>query len=76
MPNQWSKLKQEITKKTGGKVEYPKQADLAVPCFKLGGNPVEKAKELENKLQGKIKFIKEVKATGPFLNFFIDCEKF
>ena len=76
MPNQWSKLKQEISKKTGGKVEYPKQADLAVPCFKLGGNPVDKAKELEDKLQGKIKFIKEVKATGPFLNFFIDWDVF
>jgi len=55
--------------------------DLAFPCFNLAKeqrkNPMEIAKELENKLKGKrLKFIKEIKASGPYLNFFIDYEKF
>jgi arginyl-tRNA synthetase len=78
MPNIWLKLKEEIASKVGvdtNSVEYPKQADLSVPCFKMG-NPVETAKKLEGKLQGNIKFVKEIKATGPFLNFFVDWETF
>jgi arginyl-tRNA synthetase len=78
MPNLWLKLKEEIATKVGvdvNNVEYPKQADLSVPCFKMG-NPVEEARKLERKLQGKIKFIREIKATGPFLNFFVDWGKF
>jgi arginyl-tRNA synthetase len=71
--NPWSELKSEIAKATGGKVEYPKQADLAVPCFKMGGNPVETASKLAKVI--KIKNV-EVKAQGPYLNFYIDWSKF
>ncbi len=59
------------------KLEKPPEnidADLSLPCFELAKelkkNPVGIAKELAGKL--KVKNIKEVKALGPYLNFYID----
>jgi len=53
----------------------PKLGDYAFPCFALSKtlkkSPVEIAKELAGKIKPE-KTIKEVKATGPYLNFFID----
>ncbi len=64
-------------------IEVPpdqKLGDFALPCFVLAKemrkNPVELAKDLENKLKMRIKSFKEVKAIGPYLNFFIDKLKF
>ncbi|MBI2673116.1 arginine--tRNA ligase [Candidatus Woesearchaeota archaeon] len=58
----------------------PKLGDFALPCFtfakELKKSPVEVAKELENKLKVRVKFFKEIKATGPYLNFFINEVKF
>ncbi len=67
-----------------GKVEVPPKdirADLAFPCFNLAKeqkkNPAEIAKELENTLKKKhFTLIKEVRAAGPYLNFYINYEKF
>jgi len=73
MVDMWNKLKNQIAEQTGGQVEYPKQADLAVPCFKMGGNPVEKSNELANKIS--IENV-SVKAEGPYLNFYVQWEKF
>ena len=53
----------------------PEMGDYAFPCFKLAGimkkNPVEIAKELAKKIKPG-KEIEEVKATGPYLNFFVN----
>ena len=78
-------VKDEIVKefeKAGVKnprVEKPPQgidADLAFPCFELAKewkkNPVEIAKDLAKKL--RVKNIKEIKATGPYVNFYIDWD--
>ncbi len=59
-------------------IEVPKDSkmgDFAFPCFVLAKefkkNPVEIAKELAGKIkQGK--YISEVKAIGPYLNFFVN----
>jgi len=52
----------------------PEMGDFAFPCFSLSKiykkNPAEIAQELAKKLK-KDKFIEEIKATGPYINFFI-----
>jgi len=62
------------------KLEKPPEnidADLSLPCFELAKewkkNPVEISKELAAKL--KIENIREIKALGPYLNFYIDWSK-
>ena len=56
-------------------------ADLAFACFELAKqqkrSPFEIAKQLEAEI-GKEKkaLVKEVKASGPYLNFYLDYEKF
>lgn len=59
------------------KLEKPPEnidADLSLPCFELAKewkkSPVEIAKELSGKL--KVKYLKEIKPLGPYLNFYID----
>src|SRR3989338_11623834 len=53
----------------------PELGDYAFPCFSLAKvykkNPAEIAKELASKI-GKSKLISEIKAIGPYLNFFIN----
>ena len=53
----------------------PELGDYAFPCFPLAKiykkNPAEIAKELASKI-GKSKLISEIKAIGPYLNFFIN----
>ena len=53
----------------------PELGDYAFPCFSLAKiykkNPNDIAKELSLKIK-KSKFISEIKATGPYLNFFIN----
>ncbi len=55
-----------------------KYGDLSLPCFKiskeLNKNPMEIAKELEKDEELRAKF-KDIKAVGPYLNFWIDYEK-
>ena len=52
----------------------PQLGDYAFPCFGLKRNPKEIANELSKKI--KIKgLIKEIKAVGPYLNFYIDKQK-
>lgn len=49
--------------------------DYAFPCFKLAKENSKKPDETAKELEGKIKptkIIEKVKATGPFLNFFIN----
>ncbi|MFA4819349.1 MAG: arginine--tRNA ligase [Candidatus Aenigmatarchaeota archaeon] len=64
-------------------LEIPKdnQGDLALPCFSLAKeqkrNPYEIAKEMEAALSKKLPpLVKEVKAIGPYVNFYINHEKF
>lgn len=56
----------------------PKLGDFAFPCFVLSKtmkkNPVEIAQYLSTKIRPN-DFIKEVKAVGPYLNFFINKSK-
>ncbi len=83
----WEKFQSEcqnLVKGLTGRVEVPPKesgADLAFPCFQLAKehkrSPHEIAKELEAKLSGKkFNLIKRVGAFGPYLNFYIDHEKF
>jgi len=52
--------------------------DYALPCFHLAKKykraPQEIAKELQKKFKPN-KFVKEIEANGPYLNFFIDTTK-
>ena len=52
-----------------------KMGDLAFACFKLGGNPVEKARELAKKIKPS-GMIGKIIAVGPYVNFFVEFEKF
>lgn len=81
----WEKFRAECEKLVGGKLEEPPEgiADLAFPCFALAKhqkrNPFEIAKELELQFSAKIKkngIVSEVKAAGPYVNFYIKHEKF
>lgn len=82
MQNPWMFLKEEITKELDIKIdeieEPERYGDFAYPCFNLakkqGKNPNEIAKELAEKL--KIKFIKEIEAIGPYINFYINWPVF
>jgi arginyl-tRNA synthetase len=53
----------------------PALGDFAFPCFRLAGvfkkNPAEIAKQLEKEIKPS-KSIIQVKAQGPYLNFFVD----
>jgi len=53
----------------------PDMGDFSFPCFKLASifkkNPVEIAQDLEKKLESP-KGIEKIKATGPYLNFFVE----
>lgn len=58
----------------------PEMGDLAFACFgiakELEKNPAELARELTEKLnQSKPSLISEVKAFGPYVNFFLDANK-
>ena len=75
------RLLEKETKQKGLSLEIPPDTNLgdyAFPCFVLSKvykkNPVQIAQELSQKI--KAKFIKEVKANGPYLNFFIDQSSF
>ncbi|MBU4501007.1 MAG: arginine--tRNA ligase [Nanoarchaeota archaeon] len=72
------KLVKKVTGLDEFNIEVPpdsKMGDFAFPCFilskKFKKNPVEIAKDLSTKIKPN-KFIKEVKAVGPYLNFFVD----
>jgi len=76
-------IKERIAEKLGVKkeeLEEPSQkgfGDFAYPCFQRakaeGKKPIELAKELAEGL--KIEGIKEIKAIGPYVNFYIDWAK-
>ncbi len=53
-------------------------ADLALPCFSLGepAKTAERLAEEWRKRISKVSLIKEIKAAGPYVNFYIDSEKF
>jgi len=57
----------------------PNMGDFALPCFpyakEMGKSPVEIAKHLAAEIKPN-KFVKEIKAEGPYLNFFINKEKY
>ena len=62
-------------------LERPKggEADIALPCFSLGKNPAEIAKEFEEELRPRIaksSLIGNIMAVGPYLNFYINAENF
>ncbi len=48
--------------------------DFAFPCFNLAAEKRKKPNEIANELVGKIKIrgIREIKAVGPYVNFFVD----
>src|SRR3989344_3613665 len=81
----FNKFRQECENLLDGKrLELPPRgvdADLAFPCFSLAKEqkkaPQEIAKELEQLLSRKEKkLVGEVKAQGPYLNFYINHKKF
>ncbi len=51
----------------------PNLGDFAFPCFTLGKNPLQAAKDLHGKLKLS-SFIQKVKAAGPYLNFYLAPE--
>ncbi len=57
----------------------PKLGDYAFPCFSLAKelkkSPAQIAKEISEKLE-KPKCIREIKAEGPYINFFLDKTQF
>ena len=69
------RVKQEISLETP---PDPKLGDYAFPCFSLAKiekrNPFEIAKSLAAELKPSL-LIKEIKAVGPYVNFFINKEK-
>ena len=55
----------------------PEWGNFSVPCFGLGKNPVELAKNLAAKFNSKkYKLLKKVQPAGPYLNFFVDEKKY
>jgi len=74
-----SQLK-DLLEKAGvtGKIEFSKppkadMGDVAFACFELGGNPREEAAKLVEKLEvDGFKLIDEIKAFGPYVNFFFN----
>lgn len=63
-------------------IDYPpesKMGDFAAPCFLLAKKLKKSPAEVASQLSQKIKpsgLIKEIKAIGPYLNFFVDQTKF
>jgi arginyl-tRNA synthetase len=82
MKNPWMELKMGIAKEIGAAIEDLEEpdefGDLAYPCFELSKsmkrNPKDIAKELAEKV--KVKYVKKVEATGPYINFYIDWPAF
>ncbi len=83
MQNPWQFLKQqiegEIKKHVGKRTEVEEAregfGDFTLPCFMLSEEkPYEVAKQLAIVCGGE--FLKEVRAVGPYLNFYIDWQKF
>lgn len=77
-------FKEEIVKILAGETKLPREqiisllsvppdsklGDYAFPCFKLGGNPIEQAKKLQQKMVLS-DFLSKIEAAGPYLNFFV-----
>jgi len=75
------KVKELLAVKGKIVLEYPpdpKMGDIAFPCFSLAKeqkkNPVEIAKDIASKIK-KHAYIDEVKAIGPYVNFFMNKAK-
>ena len=64
----------KLLKKPPEKIE----ADIALPCFSFSKNPTRTAKELAEKFKKRIEstLIGDVSAIGPYVNFYINYEKF
>ncbi len=83
MQNLWTDLKENIANKIGAplhKIEEPEKeglGDFAFACFDLAKqekrNPVEIALELSKETY--VDGIKEIRAVGPYVNFYIDWSK-
>ena len=48
----------------------PKLGDYAFPCFQLGNNPVEEAKQIKKTIKLP-KFLSGIQTVGPYLNFYL-----
>ncbi len=77
----FEKFRKDCENIVKGNVERPPSnmdADLAFPCFSLAKeqkkNPVMIAEELSNKKPSGL--IKEIKASGPYVNFYLDKKNF
>ena len=53
----------------------PNFGDLSFPCFGIGNNPAEYAKEIAGKIKPK-GMIEKAVAMGPYVNFFMNNKKF
>jgi len=72
---------EEIAREQKNLIEVPKnkQADLCIPCFSLGKDPVKIAQDLSSKMRYRLTkntLVKNIENTGPYINFYIDEEKF
>lgn len=79
----FEKFLAECKKLAGGHAHLlerpPKQlADLALPCFSLGEKPNEIAERLAQDFakKNKSQLVGKIKAVGPYVNFYINNEKF
>lgn len=81
--NPFEKFKEECKKIAGDHAELLETppnniADLALPCFSLSKKPVDKAAEMAASFRKKMKkssMVREIKAVGPYVNFYITSEK-
>ena len=67
---------EKIAGKYADKLEIPQKgidADMTIPCFSMG-NPAENAKIIAKSMKPS-GIIKEVKAEGPYVNFYANWEK-
>lgn len=76
-----SDMTEKVLGKKDLKLEKPPSgidADLAIPCFSMGRNPAELATEAAEKINNSLKgsLILKVEPSGPYLNFYVNSEKF
>ncbi len=77
-------LQKQLKLETGEEVELaipsdPKMGDFALSCFLLAKKTQKKPTDIAQELAKKIKkpqFISKIEVKGPYLNFFLDREKF
>src|SRR3972149_8591122 len=82
--NPWHALKEEIAKEMSvniNEIEEPSKegfGDFAYPCFNLAKEEKQNPNKIAEKIAKnfKLKYIKETKSIGPYVNFYINWAEF